>query len=193
MLGKGAEGKSIMQDMRWEKASPKAKRLTLRCQSRSRWLSSCDLAVCWFSHWLIRFYEKPSHQVVLLPSTSRWGSVITKKKVQSDHFPNWLCWSSVLEKPYVSDLWCGLIEGATSFPNQIQQQLWLVLSEGWPASPKGEVGQPQGPYETAWSSSWVSEHRHRAWLTHRSVPICLLEPFCPLKVENKLIKKVVQP
>lgn len=86
MLGKGAEGRSIMQDMRREKASLKAccelKGGLSDVKVEARWLSSCDLVVCWFNHWLIRFYEKPSHQVVLLPGTSRWGSAITKK-VQS--------------------------------------------------------------------------------------------------------------
>lgn len=78
--GGGPSRKSIIREIRWEKASPKAscklKGLLFEFMLEAGFLSGCDLAVCWFCCWLIWFCEKTFHQVSLLPGTSRWGSVI---------------------------------------------------------------------------------------------------------------------
>ena len=51
--GGGPTRKSIMREIRWEKASPKAscklKGLLFDVMLEAGFLSSCDLAMCWFN------------------------------------------------------------------------------------------------------------------------------------------------
>lgn len=94
----------------------------------------------------------------------------------------------------VLDLRCGLIDMLSRLKKwSLSGDLYFLrggqLLQKVRRAPNASPGP--GYQETPWFSSWIFEHRHRTWLTYRSVSICL-EPFCPLEVDNKITKNVVQ-